>query len=142
TQSGGLQIWTTMDPHLQVLAQQAVADVLRTPGDPAGALVAIDPSTGAIKAMISYAPDHRKLDFNLATQGHRTAGSAFKPFVLTAAIQQGISLNSGFSGPSQLTIDDPRCLGPKGPWDVHNFADETGGYMSLVDATAHSVNTI
>ncbi|HEY2935691.1 MAG TPA: transglycosylase domain-containing protein, partial [Gaiellaceae bacterium] len=103
-QSGGLQIETTLDPHLQVLAQQSVQGVLREPQDPAAALVAIDPATGAIKAMVSYKPDHRKLQFNLATQGHRQAGSAFKPFVLTAAIQQGISLRSGFSGPSQLTV--------------------------------------
>jgi penicillin-binding protein 1A len=141
-QSGGLQVWTTLDPHLQVLAQQAVQGVLREPQDPAAALVAIDPTTGAIKAMVSYKPDHRKLQFNLATQGHRQAGSAFKPFVLTAAIQQGISVYSGFSGPSQLSIDDPRCTYNGQPWDVHNYADESGGYMSLIDATAHSVNTI
>ena len=141
-QSGGLQIDTTLDPHLQVLAQDAVQGVLRDPKDPAAALVAIDPATGAIKAMVSYKPDHRKLQFNLATQGHRQAGSAFKPFVLTAAIQQGISLNSGFSGPSQLTVTDPRCSFNGEPWDVRNYADESGGYMSLADATAHSVNTI
>jgi penicillin-binding protein 1A len=141
-QSGGLQIETTLDPHLQVLAQQSVQGVLREPQDPAAALVAIDPATGAIKAMVSYKPDHRKLQFNLATQGHRQAGSAFKPFVLTAAIQQGISLRSGFSGPSQLTVADPRCSFNGEPWEVHNYADEGGGFMSLADATAHSVNTI
>jgi len=141
-QSGGLQVWTTLDPHLQVLAQHAVSDVLRTSTDPAGALVAIDPTSGAIKAMVSYKPDHRKLDFNLATQGHRQAGSAFKPFVLTAAVREGISLYSGFSGPSELIVSDPRCSYNGEPWDVHNYADESGGYMSLVDATAHSVNTI
>jgi penicillin-binding protein 1A len=140
--SGGLQIETTLDPHLQVLAQHAVENIMREPQDPAAALVAIDPKTGAIKAMISYKPDHAKLQFNLATQGHRQAGSAFKPFVLTAAVQQGISLYSGFSGPSQLTVTDPRCAYNGQPWDVHNYADESGGYMNLIDATAHSVNTI
>jgi penicillin-binding protein 1A len=141
-QSGGLQIQTTLDPHLQVLALQAVQDVLREPQDPAAAVVAIDPATGAIKAMISYRPDHRKLQFNLATQGHRQAGSAFKPFVLTAAIQQGISIQSGFAGPPEMLITDPRCEYNGQPWDVHNYADESGGYMNLADATAHSVNTI
>jgi penicillin-binding protein 1A len=141
-QSGGLEIETTLDPRLQVLAQQAARAVLRQPTDPAAALVAIDPSTGAIKAMVSYRPDGRRLQFNLATQGHRQAGSAFKPFVLTAAIQQGISLRSAFSGPSELVVDDPRCAFNGQPWDVHNYADESSGYMSLADATAHSVNTI
>jgi penicillin-binding protein 1A len=140
--SGGLQIETTLDPHLQVLAQHAVENIMREPQDPAAALVAIDPNTGAIKAMVSYKPDHAKLQFNLATQGHRQAGSAFKPFVLTAAVQQGISLYSGFSGPSQLYVTDPRCSFNGQPWDVHNYADESGGYMNLIDATAHSVNTI
>jgi penicillin-binding protein 1A len=141
-QSGGLQIETTLDPHLQASAQHIVESIMREPQDPAAALVAIDPKTGAIKAMVSYKPDHRKLQFNLATQGHRQAGSSFKPFLLTAAVQEGISLYSGFSGPSQLYVTDPRCSFNGQPWEVHNFADESGGYMNLIDATAHSVNTI
>jgi penicillin-binding protein 1A len=116
--------------------------VLRVPTDPAAALVAIDPSTGAVKAMVSYLPDGRPMKFNLATQSGRTAGSAFKPFTLAAAIDQGISLYSTFSGPPQLTITDPRCSFNGVPWDVHNYADESGGTMNLLDATAHSVNTI
>ena len=141
-ESGGLQVDTTLDPNLQATAQHVVENVMREPQDPSAALVAIDPKTGAIKAMISYKPDHRKLQFNLATQGHRQAGSAFKPFLLTAAVQQGISLYSGFSGPSQLYVTDPRCSYNGQPWNVHNYADESGGYMNLIDATAHSVNTI
>jgi membrane peptidoglycan carboxypeptidase len=141
-QSGGLSIETTLDPSLQVLAQSTVQSIMRAPQDPAAALVAIDPKTGAIKAMVSYKPDGRKLQFNLATQGHRQAGSSFKPFVLTAAVQQGISLYSGFSGPSQLYVTDPRCSFNGQPWNVHNFADESSGYMNLIDATAYSVNTI
>ncbi|HEV3403348.1 MAG TPA: transglycosylase domain-containing protein [Gaiellaceae bacterium] len=141
-QSGGLSIETTLDPSLQVLAQSTVQSIMRAPQDPAAALVAIDPKTGAIKAMVSYTPDGRKLQFNLATQGHRQAGSSFKPFVLTAAVQQGISLYSGFSGPSQLYVTDPRCSFNGQPWNVHNFADESSGYMNLIDATAYSVNTI
>src|SRR5205085_11325426 len=116
--------------------------VMREPQDPAAALVAIDPKTGAIKAMVSYKPDHTKLQFNLATQGHRQAGSSFKMFTLTAAVQQGISLYSGFSGPSSRYVTDPRCAYNGQPWDVHNYADESGGYMNLGDATAHSVHTI
>jgi penicillin-binding protein 1A len=115
---------------------------LKEKRDPGAALVAIDPRTGAVKAMVSYLPDGRKLQFNLATQGHRQAGSAFKPFVLATAIGQGASVYSGFSGPSSLTIADPLCATNGVLWDVHNYADESGGYMNLLDATAHSVNTI
>jgi len=123
-------------------ARTAVSDVLRVKTDPAAALVAIDPSTGAVKAMVSYLPDGRVLKFNLASQSGRTAGSAFKPFTLATAIDQGASVYSAFSGPSQLTITDPKCSYNGVPWTVHNYADESGGYMNLLDATAHSVNTI
>jgi len=141
-EAGGLQVRTTLDPRMQLAARSAVASVLRITSDPAAALVAIDPRTGAVKAMLSYLPDGRPMKFNLATQSGRTAGSAFKPFTLAAAVGQDISLSSSFSGPSQLTIDDPRCAFNGVPWDVHNYADESGGTMSLLDATAHSVNTI
>jgi penicillin-binding protein 1A len=141
-QAGGLQVRTTLDPRMQAAARTAVASTLREKTDPAGALVAIDPRTGAVRAMISYLPDGRRMKFNLATQATRFAGSAFKPMALAAAIEDGVSVNSGFSGPSELTITDPKCSFNGVPWDVHNYADESGGYMNLLDATAHSVNTI
>jgi penicillin-binding protein 1A len=140
--AGGLRVKTTIQPRLQALAERAQKDVLRHRDDPSSALVAIDPRSGDVKAMAVDVPDGRRLQFNLAAQGHRTAGSAFKPFVLATAMMQGISLYSTFSGPSSLTVPDPRCEGPNGPWDVHNFADESSGTMDLVNATAHSVNTI
>src|SRR5581483_7871810 len=123
-------------------AAGAVRSVMRHPSDPAAALVAIDPRTGAVRAMVGYVPDGRKMKFNLATQSTRTAGSSFKPFVLATALQHGISLYSSFSGPPSLIIPDRACYGPQGPWDVHNFADESAGYMNLLSATANSVNTI
>jgi penicillin-binding protein 1A len=141
-EAGGLQVRTTLDLRMQYAARAAVGSVLREKTDPAAALVAIDPRTGAVKAMVSYLPDGRTLKFNLASQAGRTAGSAFKPFTLAAAIDQGISVYTGLSGPSQLTITDPKCAFNGVPWDVHNYADESGGYMNLLDATAHSVNTI
>jgi membrane peptidoglycan carboxypeptidase len=141
-EAGGLRVRTTLDPRMQHAARAAVGSVLRDKSDPAAALVAIDPRTGAVKAMVSYLPDGRAMKFNLASQAGRTAGSAFKPFTLAAAIDQGISVTTGLSGPSQLTITDPKCAFNGVPWDVHNYADESGGYMNLLDATAHSVNTI
>ena len=141
-EAGGLQVRTTLDPRMQFAARSAVRSVLREKYDPAAALVAIDPRTGAVRAMISYLPDGRRMKFNLAWQSTRTTGSAFKAIALTAAVSQGVSVNTSLSGPSSLTITDPRCSTNGVPWTVHNYADESGGYMSLLDATAHSVNTI
>jgi penicillin-binding protein 1A len=140
--SGGLRVRTTIDPRLQTLADRALAGVLRKRHDPAGALVAVDPANGYVKAMAVRVPSGERLKFNLATQGHRQAGSAFKPFVLSTAMQQGISPYATFDGPSSLTIPDRACEGPQGEWDVHNYADETAGSMNLLEAIAHSVNTI
>jgi penicillin-binding protein 1A len=141
-ESGGLRVRTTIDPRLQRLAQQSIAGILRLGSDPASALVAIDPRNGKVRAMAVYVPSHERLQFNLASQGHRQAGSAFKPFTLATALEHGISLYSGYNGPPQLLITDPRCNTGYQQWDVHNNADETAGYMNLIDATANSVNTI
>jgi penicillin-binding protein 1A len=141
-EAGGLTVTTTIDSRLQSAALRAIAALLPRPNDPAASIVAIDPWTGAVRAMVNYVPGGRKLQFNLATQGGRQAGSSFKPFVLATALSQGISLNTYFSGPPSMTIPDPRC-GTNGVlWDVHNYADESAGTMNLIYATAHSVNTI
>jgi penicillin-binding protein 1A len=139
---GGLKAKTTLDRRLQGLALHAVTSVLNTPTDPAAALVAIDPRTGAVKAMIDYLPSGRRMQFNFATQGHRSTGSAFKPITLATALSEGDSLSSTFYGPSQLYITDPQCRDKNGPWDVHNYADEEAGTTDLLGATANSVNTI
>jgi penicillin-binding protein 1A len=141
-EAGGLKVRTTIDPRMQYAALTSIRSVLRDKLDPAAALVAIDPRTGAVKAMQAYLPDGRPMKFNLATQAGRQAGSSFKPFVLTTAVLQGISVYTGFNGPPSLTINDPRCATNGVLWDVHNYADETAGSMNLLDATAHSVNTI
>ena len=139
---GGLKAKTTLDMRLQGLALHAVTSVLQHPSDPAAAVVAIDPRTGAVKAMVNYLPDGRKMQFNIATQAHRSTGSSFKPITLATALNMGASLYSTFYGPPELFITDPACATNNGPWDVHNYADEEAGTMNLLDATAHSVNTI
>ena len=141
---GGLKVTTTLDPRLQALALHAVSSRLHTSTDPAAAVVAIDPQTGAVKAMVDYLPSGRRMQFNLATQAHRSTGSSFKPITLATALSEGDSLYSTFYGPPELFITDPQCAtGPSGgAWDVHNFADEAAGTMDLLSATANSVNTI
>jgi penicillin-binding protein 1A len=141
-EQGGLKVRTTIDPRLQYDALTSIKSILREKSDPAAALVAIDPRTGAVKAMQTYIPDGRQMKFNLATQSTRQAGSSFKPFVLATAIDQGISVYTGFNGPPSLTINDPACADNGVLWNPHNYADETAGYMNLLDATANSVNTI
>jgi penicillin-binding protein 1A len=139
---GGLRARTTLDTRLQGLAYHAISSVLRTSTDPAAVLVAIDPRDGAVKAMVDYLPSGRRMQFNFATQGHRSTGSSFKPITLATALSEGDSLYSTFYGPPELRIITPECQDKNGPWDVHNYADEAAGTMNLIDATAYSVNTI
>jgi penicillin-binding protein 1A len=132
---GGLQIHTTLDPAMQADAQAAIAKALPDPADPSAALVAIDPATGEVKAVVG-GKDYQSSQFNVATMGRRQPGSAFKPFVLATALEQGISPDAVYNGPSRL------CL--KG-WDggcVTNFAYESYGAISLTNATVNSVNTV
>ena len=142
TFSGGLHVTTTLDSNYQRAAEAAVKAHLKSPKDPSAALIAIDPRNGAIRALVG-GKDFETAKFNLATQAHRQTGSAFKAFTLAAAMTKKISLKSVWNGPPELKIPNPECYDEKGlPWDVHNYADEGHGKMSLADATANSVNTI
>ena len=140
---GGLRVETTVDPGLQALARRTMAAYLDERSDPAAALVAIDPSTGAIRTMTSWLPGGRRLQFSLPWQGRRQAGSAAKVFTLTAALEGGVSLSSVWTGPAAITIPDRRCLtGIDEPWRPHNYGDASAGTMTLLDGIARSVNTI
>jgi penicillin-binding protein 1A len=142
TYSGGLRVTTTLDSAWQRAAEKAVANALPDPKDPSAALVAIDPRNGQIRALVG-GRDFNKVKFNNATQAKRQAGSAFKTFTLAAAFEQKINPRAVMNGPSQIEIKDPRCKNPDGTnWKPHNYADESGGTMNLIQATAHSVNTI
>jgi penicillin-binding protein 1A len=132
---GGLDVQTTIDLGLQKLARQAIESVLREPNGPSAALVAIRPATGEILAM--YGGDnYRQSQFNLAVQGERQAGSAFKPFVLATALKQGISPTTTFvSRPVSIFIGDKY-------WSPHNYENSYIGPASLVTATTVSDNSI
>ena len=132
---GGLQIHTTFDPRIQAAAEASVQAALPDPPDPYAAVVSIDPNTGYVRALVGgreYGPEK----FNVATMGRRQPGSAFKPFVLATALQQGISPQAVYQGPSRL------CLKGWTPGCVSNFGFESFGSISLTDATVHSVNTV
>ncbi|HEX2064203.1 MAG TPA: transglycosylase domain-containing protein, partial [Acidimicrobiales bacterium] len=84
---GGLTIRTTLDPRLQALAREAAAEVVPD-GGPDVAVVAVEPETGAVRALVGglhFFDGGDGSRFNLATQARRQAGSAFKPFALVAA---------------------------------------------------------
>jgi len=130
---GGLRVYTTIDLRMQRAARKAVRKELRKAG-PTGALVAIDPRNGAVKAMVG-GENFAKLQFNLATQARRQPGSAFKPFVLLAALEQGILPQTHFTSRRQLIP-----IG-SGLWFVTN----EGGYLGsipLTTATVASDNTV
>ncbi len=133
---GGLRIYTTLDLKMQQAAEEAVSKVLDRPDDPSAALVAIDPKTGYIRALVG-GKDFNTQKFNLAVQGHRQAGSAFKTFVLTTAIDQGISPNKVYrSTPVTIKL-------PGKDWEVHNYTEGSGGPpMSIKAGTIHSVNCV
>jgi penicillin-binding protein 1A len=139
---GGLAVKTTLRPRLQSAALRSERAILRHRGDPAAALVAINPRTGGIEAMSSFQPGHPRRVFNLAAQGQRQAGSAFKPFTLADAIWNGFTLNSKFRGPPEIVIRSPVCANGSQPWVVHNYGGESFGTIPLSTAIAQSVNTV
>jgi penicillin-binding protein 1A len=134
--SGGLKVRTTLDLKLQKLAEAAVREVLDRPTDPEAALVAIDPATGGVLAMVG-GREFSERQFNLASQGRRQAGSAFKPFVLGAAIDDGISIRSRFTAPAKIKLE----TGFE-PWEVENYDKKSYGTIDLLEATEFSVNTV
>jgi penicillin-binding protein 1A len=142
---GGLHVTTSLDLRLQAMAEKAVNTRLPpTSTNPSASLVAIDPATGQILAMVG-GRDFNKSQVNLATfQGGtgRQAGSAFKMFTLAAAMRQGYDLNKTWVGPTQITIPNPVCADASGLWTVTNAPDESAGVFSLREATWHSVNTV
>jgi penicillin-binding protein 1A len=147
--SGGLRIYTTIDLRLQAAAEQAVADVMPDPEGPEAAVVAVDPRNGYVRAMVGgrdFFGTQRTAKCNLAIGCNpdpdlngRGTGSAFKPFVLATALDEGIPLSENIPAPGFIHLDPPT-----GPWDVHNADPGEGapGGTNLVEGTVHSFNTL
>jgi penicillin-binding protein 1A len=132
---GGLRVRTTIDLKVQRFARQSITKWLTDPNGPSAALVAVDPRTGGVLAMIG-GNNYRKSQFNLAVQGERQPGSSFKPFVLATALKDGISPDSEFeSGPVEIPLGDK-------VWSVHNYENSDLGRISLATATEMSDNTV
>ena len=134
---GGLKVYTTIDPKLQDAARAAIQANLPNPADPSSAIVSIDPATGYIRAMASSGT-YRDRRFNLAAQGHRQPGSAFKTFVLAAAIRKGMNPASKSYTSRPLNLNVPGF----GPWKVKTYGNTYGGSMNLIRGTLTSDNTV
>ncbi|HZD74227.1 MAG TPA: transglycosylase domain-containing protein, partial [Actinomycetota bacterium] len=132
---GGLRIITTLDTTIQHQAEQAAA-TWRPKTGPDVALVSLDPRDGAVRAIVG-GRNYSRHKFNLAVQAWRQAGSSFKPFVLAAAMDAGISPDSQWES-GGFSSDD--VCGK--PWTVNNFEGHGSGRMSLRNATWHSVNGV
>jgi penicillin-binding protein 1A len=138
--AGGLKIKTTLDLDMQNAAQEAVTQNLEGVG-PNAALVAIDNKTGGVAAMVGGIGDYNEQPFNLATQGSRQPGSAFKPFVLAQALKKGISPDSTWES-KQKIFKVPNSKGDKEYFVVNNYNKQYGGIRTLTDATAQSDNSV
>ena len=137
-EQGGLKVYTTLNLNLQGLARKAIGEVLDEPGDPASAIVTLDPHNGDIEAM-AESESYEQSQYNLAADGHRQPGSTFKAIDLADALTRGVD--------PYTTFYDSKALGagwlsgyPEYP--VKTFDGTYAGPINLVEATLKSDNTV
>jgi len=133
---GGLRVYTTIDIDAQHAAEEAIKGLKSE-----GAIVAIDPETGEIVALVG-GKDFEVTKFNRATQAYRQPGSSFKPFVYTAALMRGFR-------PVDHALDAPvmydngvDATGKRNIWEPGNYTKEFKGEVTLLQALVHSYNTV
>ncbi len=143
--SGGLKVYTTIDRRLQRLALVAIKRTLPYSTDPAAAIVSINPSNGAIRAMTEVSPGNPKNQVNFASSARRQPGSTFKTIVLTTAISEGISPSTTYlSAPFKW---DPTGTGscdtnPPTAWCPQTYDHSYVGPTSIENATLRSDNSV
>ena len=144
---GGLNVYTTLNPAMQLKAEQALRDGLkalesrstktRAGEHPEGAVVTIEPQTGYVRAMVG-GYDFFRSEFNRAVQARRQPGSAFKPFVYVAALEAGLT--------AATRVDDAPvsyAVGPNGQaWKPDNYDLKFRGPTTLQQALEESVNVV
>ncbi len=141
--TGALEVRTTLDPDAQRRLDAAVTDHLPDPetGYEIAAAV-VEPETGDVLAMhagrdrYGDTSAYSRTDYaqvNLATQGARQAGSTFKPFVLIAALEDGLTPATTYAAPAQARIGD---------WTPRNADGRGYGSLTLTEAMVRSVNTV
>jgi penicillin-binding protein 1A len=133
---GGLRVETSLDLSMQTEAEDAIHAALDREDDPSAALVSIEPTSGEIRAMVG-GREFDSQQFNVAVQGRRQPGSAFKPFVLVAALTDKVSPEQTYEcGAVELSTGD----GPV--WKVTGAGGDRSGPMRLREATERSVNSV
>jgi penicillin-binding protein 1A len=132
---GGLTVKTTIDVKLQDAAQRAINQYLSWQGGPRASMVVLDNKNAEVRAMVG-GDDYATKPFNLATQGQRQPGSAFKPFVLAEALTKGISPNSVWAS-HKLSFN----LGREHVV-VENYNNAYAGTTTLAHATTFSDNSV
>jgi len=133
---GGLHITTSLDLTMQAAAEAAIAAGLDQQDDPSASLVALDPATGEIVAMVG-GRDFATQQFNVAVQGRRQPGSAFKPFVLVAGLMSDVSPEQTFEcGAGSFQLANGQT------WTVTGASGGRQGPMRLREATEDSVNSV
>ncbi|TCL71680.1 penicillin-binding protein 1B [Hydrogenispora ethanolica] len=142
-ETGGLRIETTLDPRLQDQAERALGKGLprlledeKGLSQPQGALIAVDPSNGEIRALVG-GTDFDKSQFNRATQARRQPGSSFKPLLYAEALGRGYTLASKIDRSPKLYRDGSRRYFPT---DDQNAA--ASGLLTLREALACSSNVV
>lgn len=147
----GARLYSTLDVHVQQLAEEALANGLAKlegayPGlkDPAsplqGAVLVLEARTGHVLAMVG-GREYRASQFNRAVQARRQAGSLFKPFVYLAGFEA--SRNAGAAGltPATLLADEPVTFDSgAGPWSPQNYDRQFHGQVTVRAALEQSLN--
>jgi penicillin-binding protein 1A len=132
---GGLNVYTTIRPGLQRAANAAVTHVLDRSTDPAAAIVSIDPTNGAIRAMTAVTPGNGGNQFNFVTSGARQPGSTFKTIALTTAVSEGLNpFTTSY-------LSAPFYYAPL-KWNVQTYEHTYAGVEPLASATIQSDNTV
>jgi penicillin-binding protein 1A len=139
TFDGGLRIKTTLDLGLQREAERAIESYLPYASDPTASLVAIENSTGEVRAMVG-GRSYDESPFNIATEGERQPGSSFKAFDLAGALEDGISPDSVWTSKEKVFIV-PHTDGRE-KFTVHNDEGAYTGETTLTNATAYSDNSV
>ena len=137
--NGGLTVHTTIDKRFQDLAQKSILETLNRDGDPAAAIVTIDPKTGDIVAMAQAQKGAPPSKFNYATQGIRQAGSSFKTFVLVEAIRRGANPETTFYDSAPFRWEP---VPGAEVWEPTTYDNSYVGPINLTRATLRSDNSV
>ena len=142
--SGGLKVYTTIDPRFQRAAQKAIRETLYEHDDPAAGVISINPKNGAIRAMTAVIPGNKRNQFNLLSQARRQSGSTFKTFVLAAAVEQGINpeTTTYLSAPFFYRPDPNGNCDDGSRWCPETYDHSYTGWTTIERATLRSDNTV